>query len=443
MRPCPLFFALLALLTSTDSTYNEIVALLSGRRDALRSEQLHEIVEARANQLKRIISDPFQPPSDASKKKVESGVVEFPDGSKAEIGEAEKSIVFAISDHFQIDQVEAYTLFRLFLYNEGITNVLDDDTDREQLVAKIIAEITRFYYNERLNVTRTVTALLKCQKEPGDPFNKSAQVILEKVITNRTEFASKILNEVTRKARLSMPTYAAKTPRAASSWAKQNAKEQLVLVETLFWLLWDYVPLTARLVFDIYGTAYDLNFGYDQANSTSMLDDEGQQVLRDLAVLWVLITIEVLELETAPSTITELPNYRDEAGALYTDPAMLLHVHYLVTENPSTGHMCTMLAWAFYIKAVSDAARTMANKPALYEEFLKETKVTVALKKGEKEAHAQLAALCLQPESGLFSFMQDMLKSSLFSRPTATKFNSAVSEPNDVAFRALLKGIKL
>lgn len=424
-----------------DYTYNQLLVYLSGRREGLSTDQLKDIIVARVDRLQKITTESYPPPSDASKKIIENGVVEYPDGIKVNVSDAEKNVVFAISDHFQMDQVDAYTLFRLFLYNEGITDVLDEEDDKEQLIKKIISEITKFYYNERLCIPRTVTALLKCQKEPQDAFNKHAQVILEQIIPDRTDFVIKLMEEVERKSELDLPAFAAKTPRAASSWAKQNAKEQLVLVETLFWLLWDYVPLTGKIISRVYRAAYESNFGYKQSNATSMLDDEGQQILRDLASLWVLITIEVLELESLPGSITELPITREENGPLYADPVYLLQVHELVTSSASVGHMCTILGWAFYLKAVSDAATKMATRPAIYEEFLKEIKVAVALKKGEKEAHVQLTTICLQPESGLFSFMTSMLNSSLFSRTTATRFSSAVSEPNDVAFRALLKGL--
>ncbi len=89
------------------------------------------------------------------------------------------------------------------------------------------------------------------------------------------------------------------------------------------------------------------------------------------------------------------------------------------------GFVCTMLAWAFYLKGVTDAAARLVERPAPYLPFLREIRSSqeVAFKKGEKELHATIVSACLRPESGLFSFLQTLLtESPVFATSVAWKW---------------------
>ena len=276
------------------STYDSIALIISGHREGTRPDQIQKLLEPRVERLQRV-TEPFAPPSDASKKRLESGSVQLADGVTVPVDEDSKALALAMSERFQIDQVDAFVLVRSFLYNEGLPEFPEDQ--KSSVIEEVMERITPFYYSERLYVARTLVALLKSSETETDPFHDISDNLLPQIIPEPTQFSLKLASEFLRKTQLSIPDYATKNPKAASQWAKQNAREQLVLVETLFWMLWDYCPVNAPIVLATFQTAYAAGFGYKQANTTSMLDDEGMQIQRDIAAFWVLITIETLQLE--------------------------------------------------------------------------------------------------------------------------------------------------
>ena len=252
----------------------------------------------------------------------------------------------------------------------------------------------------------------------------------------------KLASEFLRRSQLPIPDYASSSPKAGSQWAKQNAKEQLVLVELIFWLLWDYCPITAPVAVSVFQTAYEADFGYKQANATSMLDEEGMQIQRDLAAFWVLITIETLQLEYLEEIIVDLPNYSRDDSQLHLAPLSMLKIHKIVIAHSSPGYVCTMLAWAFFLQALSKVASRKAERPAAYVPFLREIRhpSEVAFKKGEKEVHTAIVEECLRPELGLFPFLSALLSNPPFTISGAVKTGSSVTDVNDIAYRALVKG---
>ncbi|EJD01706.1 uncharacterized protein FOMMEDRAFT_111741 [Fomitiporia mediterranea MF3/22] len=424
-----------------DITYDAIALIISGHREGTRPDQLSQILEPRIERLQRV-TEPFAQPSDASKNKLESGSIELNDGITVPVDDLSKELAFAMSDRFQIDQVEAFVLVRSFLYNEGLPEFPEDQ--RSSVIEEVMTRITPFYYSERLYIVRTVVALLKSSQTQSDPFHHIAPTLLRKIIPNPTDFSLKLASEFLRKTQLSVPQFASGGLKATSQWAKQNAKEQLVLVELLFWMLWDYCPVNAPIAVAVFQTAYEAEFGYRQANKTSMLDEEGTQLQRDLASLWVLITIETLQLEYLSDTVTyDAREALSEKGPLHLAPLALLKIHRLIIVHASPGYFCTMLAWAFFIKAISDTASRMAERPKYLVPFLQEIRSSseVTFKKGEKEVHATIVAACLRPEAGLFSFMQELLSSPLFMASNAIRVGSSVTDANDIAYRALLKGL--
>ena len=423
------------------STYEYLSSLLTGDREGTRPDTIVKILEARFDKLKKVW-EPFDKPSAVSKKKIESGSVVLADGVRITFEDTDKQLVFAISDHFQIDQIEALILLRSFLYNEGLPETAGT-ASKSTTVDEILTVITPFYYSERVNIVRTLIALLQCQSISSDPLNKSAFTMLPKIIDDPTDYVQKLISTFLEKTRLPIPEKASRNLRSASLWAKQNAKEQLVLVEAVFWLLWDYVPSKAPLVLSVFEAAYDSGFGCRQENSTSMLDEEGTQIQQDLSGLWVLMTIEVLDLEHLSDPGVQLVDTADNTGPLHASPQTLEKIHQLVMAHTSHGYVCTMLAWGLYLKAICGAASLLAERPPHYLPFLREIRASqeVSFKKGEKELHANIVAMCLRPESGLFVFLLTLLtRSPLFATAVAWKTASSITYPNAVSYRAILKG---
>jgi nuclear pore complex protein Nup188 len=218
----------------------------------------------------------------------------------------------------------------------------------------------------------------------------------------------------------------------------------LVLLELVFWLMWDCTPAHASTVLAIFQAAYETEFGYQQENSTAMLDDEGLQLTRDIAAMWILITIEVLNLEEVVEHGFELSASTGSDVALHNSPTSMEAIHKLVMSHTSTGYLCTLLAWAFYLKGVTEAASRFPETPPEYANFLKNIsfKTAAAYRKDEQELHATVIAACLRPDAGLFNVLHSLLTTSPhFVTAIAWKTGSAVTESNSVAYRAVIRGM--
>ncbi|KAF5382514.1 hypothetical protein D9615_003085 [Tricholomella constricta] len=75
-----------------------------------------------------------------------------------------------------------------------------------------------------------------------DPIYTIATKFLPKLIPNGPAFAQSLLEEYVRKAVEELPDSMSSQPKIALRWAKQNVREQLVILEVLFWTMWGYVP---------------------------------------------------------------------------------------------------------------------------------------------------------------------------------------------------------
>jgi nuclear pore complex protein Nup188 len=74
-------------------------------------------------------------------------------------------------------------------------------------------------------------------------------------------------------------------------------KEQLEVLEVLFWTVWEYVSCSGPLLESLFSAAYSTTLGSSQTNNTLLLDEESVQLAQDCTAIWILITVEVLELE--------------------------------------------------------------------------------------------------------------------------------------------------
>ena len=148
------------------------------------------------------------------------------DGVVIRVDGAEEYI-FAISERFQIDQVQALILCRSFLYNGGTPS---GDVD------ELVKDITELYFQEQIHVLRTLIPLFRAHSSSGHTVYKIATKFLPKIIPDAA--AESLIKAYVRKTQQALPFYATTNPKAASLWAKQIAKEQLVLLEVLFWTMY-------------------------------------------------------------------------------------------------------------------------------------------------------------------------------------------------------------
>ncbi|KAI0658630.1 hypothetical protein C8Q70DRAFT_993204 [Cubamyces menziesii] len=425
-----------------DVTYQSLHQSLSGRLEGTTLEQLADIIEPRVDQL-RNIAEPFGKPSDASKKKIDSGSVTLADGVVLRVEDAHKEFVFAISKKLDIDQVHALVLLRSFLYNEGLPDNVGTDTS--SMADELVKAITPFYYSERLHFFRTLIPLLRAEQNAADQAHQVASQYLPKIIPDGGAFANAVIAEYLRKTHAAIPEAAREDTRKAAVWAKQNAKEQLVMLEVLFWTMWSYAECSGPLVAKIFETAYTTHLGSRQENSTFLLDEESVQILQDSAAMWILITVEVLELErVADPNGFEIFGDSGDSNIYWADPDSLKRIHQTVISQGNSNFACTYIAWTFVLARISRIALELKEIPNSYKTFFDSLipQDGGGYSKDGIRAFELMRTVGLSPDAGLFKLMLTLLTTSpVFVTSLALRNGSSITDPNAVAYRSVLKGL--
>ncbi|KAF7337743.1 hypothetical protein MSAN_02247900 [Mycena sanguinolenta] len=427
-----------------DVSYSQLHAILSGQQEGTTVDQIIEHVTPRLEQL-RNIAEPFGKPSDASRKKIEGGAAVLNDGVTLRIEDADKEYVLAVSTKFQIDQIQALILLRSFLYNKGLPATVETKEDAS-LVDELLVAITPFYFSERLAALRILLPLFRAKGDPDDPLCEFATTFIPTLIPDGPKFVESLLTEYTRKTRARVPETMIRNPREASRDAKQNSTEQLVLLEVLFATMWDYVNCDGPIVTKIFETAYDTKLGSSQLNAPLLLDDEAVQIGQDIAAMWTVIMVEVLELETLadPSGVIELSANPTQNGVYTSSPQALQRIHELVTSNDEGQYACVYIAWAFVLSRLAAAVAELEEIPDTYRPFFESIlpHLQRAYSKDREPVHVVMTRACLAPNAGLFNLLLGLLTNTpLFVASVAWKMASPVTDPNATAYRSVIKGL--
>ena len=93
------------------------------------------------------------------------------------------------------------------------------------------------------------------QEDEHSVFHPEATKILPRIIPNSPAFMQDVVAQYVEKTRAPLDENSSNDPRLASCWAKENLRDQLVLLEVLFWAMWSFVPCQAPTVAKIYQTA--------------------------------------------------------------------------------------------------------------------------------------------------------------------------------------------
>ncbi|KAJ3854709.1 hypothetical protein EV368DRAFT_72728 [Lentinula lateritia] len=215
-----------------DVTFTQLHSVLSGQVEGTNYKQIGHYLTLRISQLKAIVHS-FGRPTTASREKINSGTVTLHDGVVLHVEDADKDFVFAISDAFRIDEIFSLILLHSFLYNEGLPiDVADNSSSNQEFIEAFL---------ERLSLLRVLVPLFRAKENVSEPLHEIVLLILPTILPDGQKFAHSLLVEYERKARESLPENVGRDPKKASRWAKQNTKEQLVILEVLFWTLWDSV----------------------------------------------------------------------------------------------------------------------------------------------------------------------------------------------------------
>ena len=415
---------------------------MSSPPDGVSLQKIKEYLTPRQGPLSSV-KDTFGQPLDASRKKVESGSVTLPDGVVFRVEEGDKEFIFAVSSRFQIDEIQALIILRSFLYNQGMPPI-SDTTSSSNMAAELVDAISAFYFSERLHTFRVLIPLFRAKENSEDFLHPVALEFLPKIVPDGPKFAQSVIDEYLRKTKEKLPEKLNEDPKGATLWAKQTMKEQLVLLEVLFWTMWGYVPCSGPLVESIFSAVYSTALGTSQINNTLLLDEESVQLSQDCAAIWILITVEVLELESLgePDTI-ELSDTPSRPDVCHASPESLKRLHDLVTMNTGSQYSCTYLAWTYVLSRLSAKAAETPDIPASFKSFFDyiNPPLTRSYTNDRESIHLQMVKTCLDPDVGLFSLMLTLLtRSPLFVTAVAWKTGSSITDSNAIAYRSVLKG---
>lgn len=424
-------------------TYQQLHLLLSGSEANTTPEQTEEVLQARIDVLKNF-RDPFGKPNPGSRRRVDNGSVTLRDGVLVQVEQADKDFIFAISTRFNIDEVEALVLFRSFLYNEGnVLQELESNGD-DVFVQRVVDAFSPFYHSERRCLARLLVPIFRAQEDEPFFFHSQAAKILPQIIPDGPAFVKDVVDHYLGKTRAPLHESSSNDPRLASRWAKENLRDQLVLLEVLFWAMWSFVPRQGPIVTKIYETAYETNLGSVQHNATLLLDDEGARLLQDCAAVWVLLMIEVLELETfSDNGNPEISGPTSTEGMYTSHPDSLKRIHQLVTSHGDSNYAAVYLAWTLIVARLETTVLALDDCPPAYQSFFDSLDVQNGrpFSKNREPIHTLMLQRVLDPSVGLLNLLLSLLTTTpLFVTSIAWKTDSSISEPNAVAYRSVVKG---
>ncbi|TFY76376.1 hypothetical protein EWM64_g7637 [Hericium alpestre] len=426
-----------------DVTYQSLYLLLSGYESPSSPEQAEGLLQARLPVFKDI-RHPFGKPNPESKKKLDANKVTLRDGSVVDVEPGDREYILAICETFQIDEIEALTLFRSFIYNEGLPK-----EDKEIPIAafrdKVIEAFMPFYDAERRCVARVLAPLFRANDEVDSPFYESATKLLPKVVPDGEAFVKDVVSAYLDKTRTPIPDSMSRDPKLSARWAKENLKDQLAFLELLFWAIWSYVPRSGPAVVQIYEAAYQTNLGSNQQNGILILDEESARLQQDCAAVWILIMIEVLELERLSEGGRIEISADPSDKSIYTAyPNSLRRIHELVVSHGDGHFACIFLAWTLVLSKLEAAAAEIPECPPSYQAFFKslDTEASQPYTKDRNHANEIMLQHVLDPATGLFNLLVTLLTTTpLFVTSIAWRTDSSISEPNAVAYRSVMKGL--
>lgn len=355
----------------------------------------------------------------------------------------QQDLVNKISEKFGIDEVEAFTLLRSFLYNEQYEYIPSPNGEGPStggdLETALLDSIAEFYFDERLSILRSFIALLRAQADDQHIYHDLATEILHEAAPDKTNLVSSLVSEYLRRTKQEIPP---KIPNTGSSFAarsalaKQNLREQTCIVEVIFWATYN-MRCSGSLVAEFYEAAYSTSLGASQRNVDLLIDSEASQLLADLQSLVVITATQILSVELLYERDMDLEVISLPRNGYFAQPDDLVRVHNLVYSSPSQPRFSPIiLAWACVIRRIA-----LATENGEYpEEYKPLVDLLVPDRSARDAVWQEFTRVVLHPELNLFGTLRQLLTSPLLDTQMAARLGSSITCPNDVVSRAILKG---
>lgn len=364
----------------------------------------------------------------------------LPDGVTYSVQSADKPWVFGISSHLQIDQVHAFILLRSFLYNRGVpASLVEGEGSAEDDIRDLVEAITPFYHHERTHVYRCMIPLFRNRDDESHPIHGVCEEFFKGFVASEQDFVLDIITGYVGKLLTPLPMHLTATVDGAKRAAKQTLRESLYLLELLFWALWSFCPPSPVITSQVISTLYSTNMGRDISEDLELYlaDEDSNQIRDDATVFWLLVSLEVLELEQllsqAASTSLLSSDTIDEGKHYWKDPDTLTKLHQDITSHPSSQFSIIYLAWSLVLTYII----SQPNLPSTYMPFIQ----LITPHNHQDPIPQLMLKTALEPEVGTLELLLKILNESpIFVTTAAWRTGSCVTDPNAVGYRSIIKG---
>lgn len=359
------------------------------------------------------------------------------------VGAYQQDLVNKISEKFGIDEVEAFILLRSFLYNEQYEYIPSPNGEGSStgadVEAALLDSVAEFYFDERLSILRLFIPLFRAQADDQHPYHDLATEILHEAAPDKVNLVSSLVSEYLRRTKQEIPP---KIPNTGSSFAarsalaKQNLREQTCIMEVIFWATYN-MRCSGSLMAEFYEAAYSTSLGALQKNGDLLIDSEASQLLEDLQSLVVVTAAQILSVELLYERDVDLEVVSLPRNGYFAQPDALVRVHNLVYSSPSQPRFSPIiLAWACVIRRIALAAES-GEYP---EEYAPLMDLLVLDRSSRDAVWQEFTRVVLHPDLKLFFTLRQLLASPLLDTQAAARLGSSITCPNDVVFRAIIKG---
>lgn len=302
------------------------------------------------------------------------------------------------------------------------------------LQSELLRHFQAFLFRERLALILLVSSLFRASADEGDDYHEVASAIVADLLATpegQPFFAETLFRQFIGLAQDEVPREILKTGSddEAVLWAKQSLREQLALLEIVFLVLYSS-PADADIAEGILLASHASGYGAAQGNRRLVQDDESALLLANIRNLLILISVEILDLETALSASFPASLLLGPQGSLRASPTTLLSLHSFFASSrdvPPT----VLLAWSFLLSRLTDAVAAQTPEP-----FIPFAQTVLP---GVKGSPAYESSVSRALQEGLFAELSTMMRSSLFV-DLDTRLGGVAADQNSLGYRSVLKG---
>ncbi|KZV81783.1 hypothetical protein EXIGLDRAFT_779335 [Exidia glandulosa HHB12029] len=192
------------------------------------------------------------------------------------------------------------------------------------------------------SVLRCYIPLLRAPENVDNPLHDLAAQFLGERLPYPAVFVSTLAKEYVRRQQQELLPEIVREMPIAIMWALQLAREQLAMLEVLFWLAGNLVPASGPVVVQLVKTPYETDLG-----RKLLLEDEGAQILQDAESVWLVLLVEAFDVEKVLEDDTfELVAFPQDVSTILSSSRQLALVHDFVVGAHDPRYSPITLAWA-------------------------------------------------------------------------------------------------